>query len=220
MIRVVVADDQAVVRAGLRMILESTDDVEVVGEAADGRHAIDVVGELDPDVVLMDIRMPVLDGIDATRQLSALGTRARVLVLTTYGLDEYVYDALKAGAAGFLLKTDPPTRLVDAVRVVAAGDALLTPEITSRLIDHFVTGVRPEQLPSSLDKLTARERQVLERVARGDSNAEIARALYIGEGTVKTHVARILTKLAMRDRVQVVVFAYEHGLIHPGRATQ
>lgn len=219
MIRVVVVDDQAVVRAGLRMILESTDEVEVVGEASDGRHALEVVRELDPDVVLMDIRMPVLDGIDATRQLIALGTRARVLVLTTYGLDEYVYDALKAGAAGFLLKTDPPTRLVDAVRVVAAGEALLTPEITSRLIDRFVSGVRPALLPAALAELTAREREVLQRVAGGDSNAEIARALYIGEGTVKTHVARILTKLGLRDRVHVVVFAYEQGLIHPGRAT-
>ena len=219
MIRVVVADDQAVVRAGLRMILEPSEDVEVVGEAADGRSALEMVRELDPDVVLMDIRMPVLDGIDATRLLCAAGARARVLVLTTYGLDEYVYDALKAGAAGFLLKTDPPARLVEAVRVVAAGEALLTPEITRRLIDRFVGGVRPARASVALADLTAREREVLDRVAGGDSNAEIARALYIGEGTVKTHMARILTKLGLRDRVQVVVFAYEHGLVQPGRAT-
>jgi len=220
MIRAVVADDQAVVRAGLRMILESTDDIEVVGEASDGRRAIDAVRQLDPDVVLMDIRMPVLNGIDATRQLSATGARARVLILTTYGLDEYVYDALKVGAAGFLLKTDPPARLVEGVQIVAAGEALLTPEITRRLIDRYVGGVRPAAPPAAIRSLTAREREVLTRVARGDSNAEVARALYIGEGTVKTHVARILTKLGLRDRVQVVVFAYEHGLIRPGLDAQ
>ncbi len=217
MIRAVVADDQAVVRAGLRMILECADDIEVVGEAGDGHAAVDRVRELDPDVVLMDIRMPVLDGIDATRRLGAAGARARVLVLTTYGLDEYVYDALRAGAAGFMLKTDPPERLVEAVRVVAAGDALLTPELIRRLIDRFLGGARPSSPPPALGYLTARELEVLTRVAYGDSNAETARALHIGEGTVKTHVARILSKLGLRDRVQVVVFAYEHGLVRPGR---
>jgi len=217
-IRVAIVDDQAVVRAGLRMILEPPEDIDVVGEAENGRQAIELVRRLDPDVVLMDIRMPVLNGIEATMLLSAEGARARVLVLTTYGLDEYVYDALKAGAVGFLLKTDPPHRLVDAVRTVAEGEALLTPEVTRRLIEQFVGGVRPADQVSALAPLTPREREVLRHVACGESNAEIGRALFIGEGTVKTHVARILNKLGLRDRVQVVVFAYETGLVSPGGA--
>lgn len=217
MIHVLIADDQAVVRAGLRMILESQDGIEVVGEAADGNEALRLIASLDPDVVLMDIRMPVLDGIEATRRLTDAGARARVLVLTTYGLDEHVYGALKAGAAGFLLKTDSPQQLIGAVRVIAGGEALLAPEITRRLIAQFVSSGRPSSPPPELEELTVREREVLAQVARGRSNAEIAGALYISPGTVKTHVARILSKLGLRDRVQAVVFAYECGLVHPGQ---
>lgn len=216
MIRVVLADDQAVVRGGLRMILESEEDIEVSGEAGDGRHALDLVRELDPDVVLMDIRMPTLDGIDATRRLVSSGSRTRVLVLTTYGLDENVYDALKVGAAGFLVKTDSPAQLVHAVRVVAAGESLLAPDVTRRLIDRFVIGLRPNTpAPAELQALSPREREVLKLVAGGMSNGEIAAALFVSEGTVKTHVARILSKLNLRDRVQVVVYAYERGIIQP-----
>lgn len=216
MTRVVIADDQAVVRGGLRMILEAHG-VEVVGEAADGAQAVAVTLEVRPDVVLMDIRMPTLDGIEATRQLAAAGAEAKVLILTTYGIDEYVYEALRAGAAGFALKTESPERLVDAVNVVAAGDALLAPQITRRLIDRFVaTGPPQAHLPSLLQALTAREREVLGLMARGMSNNEIAAAIFVSEGTVKTHVARILAKLGVRDRVQAVVYAYEHGLIQPG----
>lgn len=217
MISVLVADDQAVVRGGLRMILEAQNDIEVVGEAVDGAEAIKRVRELEPDVVLMDIRMPVLDGIEATRRLSDAGTRSRVLVLTTYGLDEYVYEALKAGAAGFLVKTDSPESLVEAVRVIAAGESLLAPEIIRRLIDRFLAASPPNALPPpALASLTDRELEVLKHVARGLSNAEIAAALYVSDGTVKTHVARVLSKLELRDRVQVVVFAYESGLVQPG----
>ena len=217
MIRVVIADDQAVVRAGLRLILESEPDMTVAGEAADGRQALDRVREHDPDVVLMDVRMPVLDGIEATRRLVASRGRARVLVLTTYDLDEHVYDALKAGAGGFLLKTASPDRLVHGVRVVAAGEALLAPDVTGRLVERFVRGPRPNTpAPPELAELSPREREVLGLVARGRSNAEIAAALFLSDGTVKTHVARILGKLALRDRIQVVVFAYEHGIVEPG----
>jgi DNA-binding NarL/FixJ family response regulator len=216
-IRVLVADDQAVVRSGLRMILEAQGDIEVVGEAADGREAVALARELGPDVVLMDIRMPALDGIEATRRIAAHGDAARVLVLTTYGLDEYVYAALKAGAGGFFLKTDEPDRLVEGVRIVAAGDALLGSETTRRLIDRFTSGPAPNAPgPPELAELTGREREVLELVAGGLSNAEIAHRLFVGEGTVKTHVARVLSKLGVRDRVQAVVFAYESGLVQPG----
>ncbi len=219
MIRVLVADDQAVVRGGLRMILEAQDDFEVVGEAADGSEAVSLTQTLDPDVVLMDIRMPTLDGIEATRRLAASAARARVLVLTTYGLDEYVYEALRAGAAGFFVKTDSPERLVEAIRLVATGEALLAPEITRRLIDRFLAGAPPNAPPPpTLAELTVRELEVLRQIARGLSNAEIAKALYVSEGTVKTHVARILSKLDVRDRVQIVVFAYECGLVQPGAA--
>ena len=217
MIRVVIADDQAVVRGGLRMILESEQDIEVVGEAEDGQKALDRARDLDPDVLLMDIRMPNLSGIEATRRLTTAGGRARVLVLTTYDLDENVYDALKVGAAGFLVKTESPARLVDAVRVVAAGEALLAPEITRRLVDRFVTGLRPNTpAPPELEELSARELEVLKLVVGGLSNAEIAETLFVSDGTVKTHVARILAKLELRDRVQVVVFAYESGIVEPG----
>lgn len=216
MITVVIADDQAVVRAGLRLILEAQEDLQVAGEAADGAAAVEAVRTLEPDVVLMDIRMPILDGIEATRQIVADVGATRVLVLTTYGLDENVYDALAAGASGFLVKTDSPERLVDAIRVVAAGDALLAPEITRRLIERFVSAPLPTRLLGELEQLTAREREVLALLARGKTNAEIAGDLYVSEGTVKTHVARVLSKLGLRDRTQAVVFAYETGVIRPG----
>ncbi|MGH3345892.1 MAG: response regulator [Nocardioides sp.] len=220
MTRVVIADDQAVVRGGLRLILEAHH-LEVVAEASDGLAAVQAARELEPDVVLMDIRMPVMDGIEATRLLLSEPTRSKVLVLTTYGVDEYVYEALRAGAAGFILKTEPPDRLVDAVLVVAAGDALLGPEITRQLIDRFiVAGPGQAEPPRQLASLTPREHEVLALVARGLSNAEIASSIYVSEGTVKTHVARILAKLNLRDRVQVVVFAYEHRLVEPGQGRQ
>jgi DNA-binding NarL/FixJ family response regulator len=217
MIRVLLADDQAVVRAGLRTICESQPDIEVIGEAADGSEAIALAAALRPDVVMMDIRMPVLDGIKATRRLTGSPDGARVLVLTTYGLDQYVYEALRAGAAGFLLKTDPPDRIIDAVRIVHAGDALLGPHTTRRLIERFLASPPPEvPRPAALGTLTDRELEVMREIARGLTNREIAARLYIGDGTVKTHVARILTKLGLRDRVQVVVYAYEHGITTPG----
>jgi DNA-binding NarL/FixJ family response regulator len=220
-IRVLLADDQAVVCAGLRTILETDGGIEVVGEAQNGQQALALTAALDPDVVMMDIRMPVLDGIRTTERLVSARSRARVLVLTTYGLDGYVYAALRAGACGFLLKTEPPDGLCEAVHVVAAGDALLGAGTTRRLIERFVSDPPPD--PSStagLGGLTAREREVLVEVARGRSNAEIAQALFIGEGTVKTHLAHLLTKLGLRDRVQAVVFAYESGLVRRGDVTR
>jgi DNA-binding NarL/FixJ family response regulator len=217
-LRVVIADDQGIVRGGLRMILEAAG-IKVAGEAADGLAAIELARRLKPDVLLMDIRMPALDGIEATRRLAREQPAVKVLVLTTYSADAYVYEALRAGAAGFLLKMDSPPRLVDAVRVVAAGEALLAPEITRRLIDRYVTGAPPDHpAPPALARLTAREREVLTLIARGLSNTEIAGKLYLGEGTVKTHVVRILAKLGLRDRVQVVVYAYEHQLVRPGHS--
>jgi DNA-binding NarL/FixJ family response regulator len=215
MIRVLLADDQPVVRSGLRMILESEPDIEIVGEACDGAEAVEATLTLRPDLILMDIAMPKLDGIEATRRIAATGATARVLVLTTYGLDENVYDALKAGAAGFLVKTDPPEQLVDAVRSVTRGDALLAPEITRRLIDRFVAR-RPSRPSPELEALTAREREVLELLARGLTNAEIANELVVSDGTVKTHVAHILAKLDLRDRTQAVIYAYEHAIVEPG----
>jgi DNA-binding NarL/FixJ family response regulator len=217
MISVLIADDQAVVRAGLRMIIEAQHDLEVVAEAATGSEAVQLVATAKPDVALMDIRMPDLDGIEATRSIVASGSSTHVLVLTTYGLDENVYDALRAGAVGFLLKTDSPERLVDAIRVVAAGDALLAPEVTRRLIDRFVSAARPADPPRELASLTARELDVLKLVARGRSNAEIAAELYVSEGTVKTHVGRILAKLDLRDRTQAVVYAYENRVAQAGQ---
>lgn len=217
MITVLIADDQAVVRAGLRMIIEAQGDLAVVAEAANGSEAADLAASVKPDVALMDIRMPDLDGIEATRRIVQSGSATRVLVLTTYGLDENVYDALRAGASGFLIKTDSPERLVDAIRVVAAGEALLAPEVTRRLIDRFVSAARPGEPSRELESLTARELDVLKLVARGLSNAEIAAELYVSEGTVKTHVGRILTKLDLRDRTQAVVYAYEHSVVQPGR---
>jgi DNA-binding NarL/FixJ family response regulator len=218
MTTVLLVDDQAVVRAGLRTILELNEDLVVVGEAADGRGALEAVGRLDPDVVLMDIRMPGLDGIEATRALVARQARCRICVLTTYGYDDHVYDALQAGAAGFLVKTDPPERIVSAVRALAAGETALGGTATALLVQRFVDGPRPH--PDSGDPsstLTGREREVLGLLAAGLSNAEIARGLSIGEGTVKTHVARVLTKLTVRDRVQAAIYAHQHGLTTPAR---
>ncbi len=219
MIRVLIVDDQSLVRAGFRMILEAEEDVEVVGEAADGKEAIAAATELRPDVILMDVRMPNVDGLEATRQLLDGRTEGpRVLILTTFDLDEYVYEALRVGASGFLLKDTPPEQLVEAIRVVANGDALLSPVITRRVIEEFVR--RPpdsvrKPVPE-LEELTPRELEVLGFIARGLSNAEIAKEAFVSETTVKTHVARILLKLGLRDRVQAVVFAYENGVVTPG----
>lgn len=211
-LRVVIVDDQPVIRSGLGMIVSAATDLELVGEASDGREAIDLVGEVTPDVVLMDIQMPELDGIEATRQLAARGAEARVLILTTFGQEEYVFDAFEAGAAGFLLKTADPRAIIDAVRTIAAGNSLLAPQLTHQIIDSYLVGRRSATPPPEYGRLTDREREVLQCLAAGASNAEIGRVLFIGEGTVKTHVARILDKLVLRDRVQAVVFAHRHGL--------
>jgi DNA-binding NarL/FixJ family response regulator len=216
-IRVLIADDQSLVRAGFRLVLENHDDIEVVGEASNGHEAVHSAGRLDPDVVLMDIRMPELDGIAATREITARYD-TRVLVLTTYDLDEYVYDALQAGASGFLLKDTPPTQLVDGIRAVAGGEALLAPTVTRRLIEEFSrVGPARRARPPELEELTPRELEVLRLLARGMSNAEIAEALVLGDTTIKTHVTHVLGKLGVRDRVQAVVLAYESGLVTPGR---
>jgi DNA-binding NarL/FixJ family response regulator len=219
MVRVLIVDDQSLVRAGFRMILEAEEDIDVVGEAADGAEALEAAAELEPDVILMDVRMPNVDGLEATRRLLDGKTQGpRVLILTTFDLDEYVWEALRSGASGFLLKDTPPEQLVDAIRVVAAGDALLAPAITRKVIEEFVS--RPpasvRRLPRGVDDLTARELEMLRYVARGLSNAEIAETAFVSETTVKTHIGHILTKLGLRDRVQAVVFAYEHGIVAPG----
>ena len=217
MIRVLVVDDQALVRGGFRMILDAQDDIEVVAEAENGHEALAKAHELHPDVVLMDIRMPELDGLEATRRLLANNGGSRVLILTTFDADEYVYEAMKAGASGFVLKDVSPEQLADAVRTVAAGDALLGPSITRRLIEQFVRRPPPTATrPPAFAQLTERELDVLVLVARGLSNAEIASALFLTEATVKTHLTHILTKLNLRDRVQAVVRAYESGLVQPG----
>jgi DNA-binding NarL/FixJ family response regulator len=214
-IRVLLADDQQLVRAGFRMILETQSDLEVVGEADDGVEAVAATRRLRPEVVLMDIRMPNLDGLQATKQILAARSASRVVILTTFDLDEYVYQALAAGASGFLLKNAPPEQLISAVRVVAAGDALLAPQVTRRVIEQF-TRLPPPGSTDALAGLTEREREVLELVARGLSNAEIAAQLFVSDATVKSHVAHLLAKLRLRDRVQAVVLAYESGLVRPG----
>ncbi len=223
-LRVVIADDQKLVRAGFAMILGAQPDIEVVGDAGNGVEAIRVVRATRPDVVLMDVRMPELDGLAATRELLSEGPAGRhvpkILILTTFDVDDYVYEALAAGASGFLLKDTPPEQLVEAVRSVAAGESLLAPTVTRRLIEHFVESrATREQPPDRMDELTPRELEVFRLIARGLSNTEIAGELVVSEATVKTHVARILLKLGLRDRVQVVVVAYESGLVRPGADT-
>jgi len=215
-VRVVIADDQTLVRVGFKMILDARDDVEVVGEAADGAEAVALVRELAPDVVLMDVRMPAVDGIEATRQIVGSGSPARIIILTTYDIDEYVFAALRAGASGFMLKDVRPAELVEGVRVVARGDALLAASVTRRLLDHFVRSLPdPDDALPGLDELTEREVEVLRLVAAALSNTEIAERLYVSEPTVKTHVSAVLRKLGLRDRVQAAVYAYEVGLVRP-----
>jgi len=214
-LRVALVDDQALVRAGLRMVVESEPGLEVVGEAGDGRQAVEVVAATAPDVVLMDVRMPDVDGIEATRRIVGAGSASRVLMLTTFDLDELVYAALQAGASGFLLKEAPPEQLIAGIRTVAAGEQLLAASVTRRLIERFSAAGLPAP-PPSLEALTARELEVLQLVARAMSNAEIAAELFVTEATVKTHVARMLMKLGLRDRVQAVVLAYESGLVRAG----
>jgi DNA-binding NarL/FixJ family response regulator len=210
-IRVLVADDQSMVRAGFRMLLSGEQDIEVVAEASNGVEAVDKAGRFHPTVVLMDIRMPELDGLEATRRILAADDGARILILTTFDLDEYIYDALAAGASGFVLKDDPPEQLIAAIRTVAAGDALLSPTVTRRVIKQFGRTSRPAP-PKEFEELTTRERDVFRLIAAGHSNAEIGKELYISDTTVKTHVTHILQKLNLRDRVQAVVLAYQTGL--------
>ena len=215
-IRVLIADDQALVRSGFRLILETRSDIDVVGEAEDGRRAVALAVDAEPDVILMDVRMPELDGIEATRQIVAAGSPARILVLTTFDLDEYVYAAIRAGASGFLLKDVRPRDLVDAIRLVADGNALLGPTVTRRLLDRFAAAVPGGQdRPDPFATLSERELDILRLLAAGLSNAEIAGRLYLGESTVKTHVSSILRKLGVRDRVQAVIVAFEAGLVPP-----
>lgn len=221
-VRVVIADDQQLIRTGFRMILAAEPDIEIVGEAATGTEAVTLNRDLRPDVMLMDIRMPELDGIEATRRILGQNhePKTSVLILTTFDLDEYVYDALRAGASGFLLKDVPAPQLAAAIRTVGAGDALLAPSITRRLIEEFAAPRTPSITPPGLSELTPRELEVFRLVATGMSNGEIATHLIVGETTVKTHVTRVLMKLGVRDRVQAVVLAYEAGIVNPGHATQ
>ena len=220
MIRVLLAEDQALVRDGLRMMLAAEPDIEVVGEAADGKQALELVRRLVPDVALMDVRMPELNGIEATRRLAAAGSPVRVLVLTTFDLDEYVYEAMRAGASGFLLKDARREQLAAAIRAVSAGEMLIDPAVTRRLVEDFCRRPPPTTgIPAAAEELTERELEVARAVARGLTNAQIAGDLYLGETTVKTHIANILAKLNLRDRVQIVVFAYESGIIRPGGAS-
>ena len=216
MIRVVIVDDQHMVRAGFRRLLEGEPDIEVVGDAADGAAGVALVERARPHVALLDIRMPQMDGIEATRRITAAGS-THVVILTTFDLDEYVYDALRAGATGFLLKDSPPEQMVEAIHAAAAGDALIAPTVTRRLLAEFARRPSPNSADAVLAGLTERERDVLLHLARGESNAEIASQLYLGEATVKTHVANVLSKLNLRDRIQAVVLAYESGLVSPGQ---
>jgi DNA-binding NarL/FixJ family response regulator len=217
MTSVLIADDQALVRMGLRKVFETEPDMTVAGEAADGEEAVAVVRRLQPDVILMDIRMPALDGIEATRRITAARPDAKVVILTTFGLDTYVYESLRAGASGFMLKDAPPEEITAAVRVVAAGDALLAPAVTRSVIEEFARRPpEPPAEPEALNELTPREREVFALLVRGLSNPEICQQLVISEATAKTHVARILQKLGLRDRVQAVIFAYESGLVDRG----
>ena len=219
--RILLADDQALLRHGLQMMIDAQPDMEVVGQAGDGAEAIEMTARLRPDIVMMDLRMPRVDGVEATRRICGPGgaSAAKVIVLTTFDLDEYVAGALSAGASGFLLKDAPPTDIIAGIRVVAAGDALLAPSVTRRLLDRFATRPQISNLapPPGFDLLTEREREVMKLVVRGLSNAEIRKELYLSEPTVKTHVGRILMKLGVRDRVQLVVLAYERGLVEPGQ---
>jgi DNA-binding NarL/FixJ family response regulator len=220
-ITVVPVDDQALVRAGFRMILEADDDIGVIGEAGDGEQGVTVTTQLQPDVVLMDVQMPRMDGLEATRRIvncdETIGSR--VLILTTFERDDYVFDALKGGASGFVLKNAPPEELVHAVRIVAAGDALLAPSVTRTVIESYARQPDPRGHEADLSRLSDREREVLQLLASGKSNAELATHLYLGEGTIKTHGSNVLTKLALRDRMQAVIFAYESGLVTPGRTS-
>jgi DNA-binding NarL/FixJ family response regulator len=219
-VSILLADDQELLRMGFRLVLEAQPDLEVAGEAGDGGEAVELVAKLDPDIVLMDVRMPIMDGVEATRRIVAAGGRSRVIILTTFDLDEYAYSALRAGASGFLLKDAPPADLLSAIRSVARGDAVVAPSTTKRLLESVAdrlpdaSGTAPAD---DLELLTAREREVLVEVARGLSNAEIAATLVLAEATVKTHVGNILSKLALRDRVQLVIYAYDHGLVAPGQ---
>ncbi|MEY2516449.1 MAG: hypothetical protein QOJ89_3807 [bacterium] len=214
--KLLVADDQAMVRHGLRMIIQAEPDMDVIAEAADGEHAVAAARRFSVDIVLMDIRMPKLDGIAATRRILAQPEPPRILILTTFDLDEYVYEALRAGASGFLLKNSPPEQLIDAIRVVARGDALLDPAVTRAVIERFVQASPRAETPSqAIEELTTREREVLTLIAHGLSNAEIAQRLHLGVGTIKTHVGNILMKLDLRDRTQAAVYAYETGVIRP-----
>jgi DNA-binding NarL/FixJ family response regulator len=219
-VSILIADDQELLRMGFRLVLEAQPDLEVAGEAGDGEQAVELVSRLEPDIVLMDVRMPNMDGVEATRRIVAAGGRSRVIILTTFDLDEYAYSALRAGASGFLLKDAPPADLLSAIRSVARGDAVVAPSTTRRLLESVAdrlpdpSGTAP---PDDLELLTAREREVLVEVARGLSNAEIAGTLVLAEATVKTHVGNILAKLALRDRVQLVIYAYDHGLVAPGQ---
>jgi len=214
LIKVLVADDEALLRSAFSSLIEAQDDLEVVGAAGDGRQAVELVASLAPDVVVMDVRMPVMDGIEATRQITGSGSTSRVLILTTFDLDEYVFEALRAGASGFALKSRPPEELLSGIRTVAAGEALLAPSVTRRLIAHFTDHTRTTaRTPWALDELTDREREVLVLVARGQSNAELASTLHVTLPTAKTHVSRLLMKLGARDRTQLVIVAYESGIL-------